>query len=180
MKDQPKGTGLILAEFDSPETLLRAARKVREEGYRKFDCHSPFPIHGMDRAMGLKRSGLGFIVGFFALVGLIGAVLLQWYASAVAYRLVISGKPFFSYQAYLPVTFAIAVLLAAAISVFGMMALNRLPRLNHPLFSSERFGRFSDNGFFLSVEGTDSKFDPEKTPSFLRTIGGRDVEVLEE
>jgi hypothetical protein len=178
MKDQPKSTGLILAEFDGPESLLRAARKVREEGYEQFDCHSPFPIHGMDRAMGLKRSGLGFIVGFSALVGLIGAVLLQWYASTVAYRLVISGKPFFSYQAYVPVTFALAVLLAAIFSVFGMMALNGLPRLNHPLFSSKRFEKVSDNGFFLSVEGTDGKFDMEKTPSFLRAIGATDVEVV--
>ncbi len=180
MRDPAKKPQMILAEFDGPEPLLAAARKVREEGYERFDCHSPFPIHGMDRAMGQKRSGLGFIVGFFALVGLIGAILLQWYASAVAYRLVISGKPFFSYQAYVPVTFALAVLLAAIFSVFGMMALNGLPRLNHPLFSSRRFEKVSDNGFFISVEGTDSKFDPEKTSSFLHAIGAGEIEVVEE
>lgn len=180
MTDRVKKSEIILAEFDGPDSLLRAARKVREEGYERFDCHSPFPIHGMDKAMGQKRSGLGFIVGFSALVGLIGAILLQWYASAVAYRLVISGKPFFSYQAYVPVTFALAVLLAAILSVFGMMALNRLPRLNHPLFSSERFGKVTDNGFFMSLEGTDRKFDMEKTPSFLRAIGAVEVEVVRE
>lgn len=180
MKKQRGISRIILAEFDGPDSLLRAARSVREEGYERFDCHSPFAIHGMDGAMGQKRSNLGFIVGFFALVGLIGAILLQWYASAVAYRLVISGKPFFSYQAYVPVTFAVAVLLAAILSVFGMMALNGLPRLNHPLFSSKRFEKVSDNGFFISVEEADARFDLEKTPSYMRAIGARNVEVIEE
>jgi hypothetical protein len=179
LKEQRRISRIILAEFSGPDSLLRAARKVREEGYEKFDCHSPFAIHGMDEAMGQKRSNLGFIVGFFALVGLIGAILLQWYASTVAYRLVISGKPFFSYQAYVPVTFALAVLLAAIFSVFGMMALNGLPRLNHPLFSSKRFEKVSDNGFFISVEEIDARFDAEKTPLFLRAIGASDVEVIE-
>lgn len=179
MKQEKRIAGVIIAEFDGPDSLLRAARMVKEEGYERFDCHSPFPIHGMDEAMGQKRSGLGFLVGFFALVGLIGAVLLQWYASSVAYPLVISGKPFFSYQAYLPVTFAVAVLLAATSSVIGMMALNRLPRLNHPLFSWERFKKVTDNGFFLSIESTDRKFDAELTRAFLSSIGGAYVEVVE-
>jgi hypothetical protein len=179
MKRDKAARRLIIAEYDGPGALLEAARSLRDAGYDKFDCHSPFPIHGMDKAMGLKRSGLGFLVGLFAVIGLSGAVLLQWWAGSVAYPLVISGKPFFSYQAYLPVTFALAVLLAAISSVIGMIALNKLPRFHHPVFASESFKKVTDNGFFISIESTDEKFDLEKTRSFLKSIGAENLEVVE-
>ncbi len=110
---------ILLAEFDTPASLMQAAEKTRDAGYKKFDCHSPFPIHGMDDAMGVKRSPLGYIVGIFAFIGLSGGILLQWWTSTVDYPLVISGKPFFSYQAYLPVTFAFAVLFSAIASFYA-------------------------------------------------------------
>lgn len=179
MRGDKAVTRVMIAEFNGPGALLEAARSLRDAGYDNFDCHSPFPIHGMDEAMGLKRSGLGFWVGLFAVIGLSGAVLLQWWAGSVAYPLVISGKPFFSYQAYLPVTFALAVLLAAISSVIGMMALNKLPRLNHPVFASESFKKVTDDGFFVSIESADEKFDLEKTQSFLRSIGAENLEVVE-
>lgn len=169
---------ILIAEFNSAAELFKAAEKLRDSGYKKFDCHSPFPIHGMDDAMGIKRSRLGFIAGAFALIGFSGAVLLQWWASAVEYPLVISGKPFFSYQAYLPVTFALAVLLGALASIVGMLALNKLPRWNHPLFKSELFEKVGDNGFFVTIESTDPKFAEQKASEFLKSIGAGTIDVV--
>jgi len=170
----------LLARFESATALLEAARAVRDAGYRRFDCHSPFPIHGMDAAMGLGRSPLGWIVGAAALAGTGAGLGLQWWTSSVAYPLVISGKPFFSFQAYVPITFGVGVLLSAFAAVIGMLALNGLPRLHHAVFYSERFGRFSDDGFFVSIESDDERFSPTETRAFLESIGGLDIEVLAE
>ena len=169
----------LLAKFDDPGSLQRAAVKVREAGYTKFDCHSPFPIHGMDAAMGLKRSPLGWIVGLAALVGTSSALALQWWTSSVDYPLVISGKPFFSFQAYVPVTFALGVLLAAFAALIAMLALNGLPRLHHAVFYSKQFEKVTDDAFFVSIEAEDPLFDEDKTRAFLESIGGKNVEVLQ-
>jgi len=168
----------VLARFGSAGELLKAAAKVRDAGYKKFDCHSPFPIHGMDEAMGLKRSPLGWICGLLALGGGTGLFALQWWSSTSAYPLVISGKPFFSFQAYVPVTFAGAVICAAFAATFGMLIINQLPRLHHPVFFSDKFTA-TDDGFFVSIEAKDSKFDKSGTAEFLESIGGREVEVLQ-
>jgi len=170
----------MLAEFAGPGSLLEAARQVRTAGYTKFDCHSPFPIHGMDAAMRLKRSPLGWIVGLAAVIGTSSALGLQWWTSTIDYPLVISGKPLFSFQAYVPVTFALGVLLSAVAALVGMLALNGLPRLHHSVFHSDRFAKFSDDSFFVSIEADDPLFDTEKTREFLQHIGGENVEVLRE
>jgi uncharacterized membrane protein (DUF2068 family) len=169
----------ILAEFESSGALLAAAKRVHEAGYEAFDCHSPFPIHGMDDAMGMKRSPLGWVVGLMAAAGVLGAIGLQWWTSSVDYKFVISGKPFFSFQAYVPITFGLGVLFSAFAAVFGMFHFNRLPRLNHPVFTSERFKKFSTDGFFVSIEASDAKFSPQETEAFLKTIGATHVELLE-
>jgi len=168
----------VLAQFEGPAALLIAAAKVRDAGYCKFDCHSPFPIHSMDAAMGLKRSPLGWIVGLAAIIGATTGLGLQWFASTVDYPLVISGKPFFSFQAYVPVTFGLGVLFSAIAAMLGMLALNGLPRPYHPVFYSERFGQASDDGFFISIEAIDAQFDQEKAEQFLSSIGGQHVEAL--
>ncbi|UCE65230.1 MAG: DUF3341 domain-containing protein [Candidatus Zixiibacteriota bacterium] len=168
----------IIARFENTADLLSAAEKTRDAGYNKFDCHSPFPIHGMDKAMGLKRSGLGWLVGISGIIGTSSALLLQWWTSTIDYPLVISGKPLFSFQAYVPVTFALGVLLSAFTALFGMLILNGLPRLSHPVFYSDKFARFSDDGFFLSIESDDANFDPRQTAKFLESIGGKDIELL--
>ncbi len=168
----------LLCEFKNPAELIKAAAKLREAGYKKFDCHSPFPIHGMDAAMGLKRSPLGWIIGLAALTGTSVALALQWWTSTIDYPLVISGKPVFSFQAYVPVTFALGVLLSAFAALIGMLILNGLPRFHHPVFYSDRFGKFSDDKFFISIENDDLQFDIEKTRLFLESIGGQNVEEL--
>ncbi len=170
----------VLARFETPGKLLRACEQVRDAGYTRWDAHTPFPVHGLDRAMGLKASVLPWIVLVLGLGGAAGAMLMQWWISAVAYPLVISGKPFFSWQAFVPVTFEIAVLLAALGAVFGMLGLNRLPMHHHPLFDSKEFARASDDGFFISVESWDPKFDAAQTRQLLESSGAAHIETIEQ
>ncbi len=167
-----------LARFANPAELIEAAKKVRDAGYEKFDCHSPFPIHGMDDAMGLKRSPLGYIVGGMTLTGATVGMTLQYWIAAIEYPLVISGKPFFSWQAFVIVTFALFVLFGAFGAVFGMLHLNRLPRLHHPVFYSDKFAKVTDDAFYVSIEAEDEKFDDKKIQEFLSSIGGTDVELV--
>jgi hypothetical protein len=168
----------MVAEFPDAGALLHAAARTAEAGYKKFDCHSPFPIHGMDEAMKLKRSPLGWMVGIMALSGAAAALALQGWTSVIDYPLIISGKPFFSYQAFVPVTFGLAVLAGALTSVLGMIALNRLPHFHHPVFYSDSFSRVTKDGFFISLDCTDPKFDLENTRSFLQAIGADRVELI--
>ncbi|MBD3402819.1 DUF3341 domain-containing protein [candidate division GN15 bacterium] len=178
-KVTPKLEYGMIARFEGPKELLHAAEKVRDEGYTKFDCHSPFPIHGMDDAMGLKQSKVGYISGVGAALGFALGLWLQWWTSAVDYPLVIAGKPFFSYQAFVPVTFGLTVLFGALGAVFGMFHVNRLPQYFHGVFHSDRFPKFSDDAFFVSIEKEDPKYDRSSTMSFLESIGGAEIEVLE-
>ena len=168
----------ILARFESPGALLQAAEKIKDAGYEKFDCHSPFVIHGMDQAMGLKRSPLGYIVAVGGFFGFSGGLLLQWWVASEAYALVISGKPFFSLPAFIIVAFELTILFSAFATFFGMLRLNGLPKLFNPLFNSDNFGKFSDDGFFVSVESADPKFDAKATKSFLDSIGSKQTEVV--
>lgn len=168
----------ILAEFESVAQLLDAAKKVRQAGYIHFDCFSPFPVHGMDEAMGLKRSPLGWMVGLMAIFGALLAIIFQWWTSTIDYRLIISGKPFFSYQAFVPVTFGVAVLLAALTAFFGMLFLNKLPQLHHPNFYSKNFEKVTDDRFFISIDAKDKMFDEMETFNFINQINGKNIELL--
>ncbi len=176
---QTQKTHGVLAEFSNPGSLMHAAEKVRDAGYKKWDVHSPFPIHGMDDAMGEKPSILGWIVAGAALTGVTIAILMQGWMSAVDYRLVIAGKPFFSYQAFFPITFALGVLFSALTAVFGMLGLI-IVKFYHPVFFSNRFKKVTDDGFFISILSQDPQFDAEKTSQFLASIGGSNVELLED
>lgn len=169
----------LLAEFDSAYGVYHAAEKVRDAGFQKWDTHTPFCVHGMDDAMGLGPSKLPWISLVMGLTGLAAAVALQTWVSTTEYPMVISGKPLNSLPAFVPLMFEITVLFAAIGTVFGMFFLNGLPMLHHPLFSSERFERVTDDKFFISIESTDSKFDSAKTADFLREIGAKHVEVIE-
>lgn len=170
----------VLAEFASPADLMHAAEKVRDSGYTKWDTHSPFPIHGMDKAMGLKDSKLGWIVLCTGTLGASGAHLLQWWSATYGYPMIISGKPLNSFPAFIPVTFEGGILLSAFGAIIGMLALNKLPRLYHALFTSKNFKRATDDAFFVSIESVDPKFGIDDTSSFLTSIGGKNVEVIKE
>ena len=167
MSENKRTTFGVLAEFSGADTLLKAAGQVHEAGYSKFDAHSPFAIHGMDKSMGLGRSPLGYMIGASGLTGMLGITLFIYWVSAVDYPLVISGKPLFSYQAFVAPIFAITILASAIMATLGMIALNRFPRWHHPLFASEQFKRVTDGGFFVSIEAMDPKFDQAETVEFL-------------
>lgn len=175
----PKIAGM-LAEFGDVDSVAAAARKVRDAGYQRWDVHSPFPIHGIDAAIGIKPTRLpiicfiGGVVGCLAGLGLVYSTNVQWYPY------IISGKPMFSLPANIPVIFETTVLLAAFGAVFGMLALNRLPWLSSPLTKCERFKRVTDDRFFIVVDAWDEKFDVETTGRLLRDAGALAVETVEE
>ena len=168
----------LLAEFDTPGALYHACESVRDAGYRRWDAHSPFPVHGLERAMGLGRSRLPWFILVTALAGAALGFALQAWVHSLAYPLVISGKPFFAWQAYVPVTFELAVLGGALGAVFGMLALNRLPMHHHPVFDSAAFERASDDLFFISIAVDDPRFDERATPVLLQQAGARRIEWL--
>jgi hypothetical protein len=170
----------LLAEFPNPGVLLHAAEAVREEGYHHFDTHSPFPIHGMDDAMGLGNSKVGYFAFLGGATGFAGAYLLQWWTGAVDYPLNISGKPFFAVEPSVPIMFELTVLFAAFGAVAGMLALNGLPRPYNPLFSSDRFEGASDDRFFLHIAASDEQFDSEETAAMLRRIGATHIELVQD
>jgi hypothetical protein len=169
----------LLAEFDTTGDLYRACEKVRDAGYTRWDAHTPFPVHGLDRAMGLRRSPMPFIVLGMALIGGTAGFGLQYWVHSVAYPLTISGKPHFTWPAFVPITFELAVLFGALGAVFGMFALNQLPMHWHPLFFSERFERATNDLFFISIESWDPQFDPVATRRFLEGLGARQVELVQ-
>ena len=164
--DERKLWGL-LAEFASPQDLVRAAARVRDAGYTKWDAHTPFPVHGLDGAMGIRTTRLPFFVLGAGMIGTATGLVMQYWMNAVDYRLIISGKPFNSLPADIPVTFELTVLLASLTAFIGMLVLNSLPRFNHPLFRNGAFRRATTDAFFLAIEATDPRFDREKTEQLL-------------
>lgn len=169
-----------LAEFTEPGELLDAAAKVRDAGFEHWDCHTPFPVHGLDDAMGVKGTKLPLLVLGGGLTGLALAALMQWWMNAVDYPFWISGKPFFGVPAAVPVMFELTVLFSALTTFFGMWGLNMLPQHHHPLFNSRRFKRATADRFFISIEARDRRFHREKTREFLESLGPDAVEAVED
>lgn len=167
----------LLAEFGTPGELIAAATKVRDAGYTKWDCYSPFPVHGIDPAMGIKRTILPLIVFVVGLGGLGGGLLLQWWANAYEWPWIVSGKPFFSLPANIPITFETTVLASVFAAFFGMWGLNRLPQHWHPFFKKDRFRRVTDDRFFLGIEAADKVFQRGKAQALLEESGAIAVET---
>lgn len=170
----------ITAEFPDPAALTHAVERCRDEGFTKWDVFSPFPVHGLDEAMGLKPSRLPWIMGGMAFTGFLTALLMQWWMSAVDYQIVTGGKPLFAWEQFTPVMFELSVLFSAFGAVVGMLALNGLPRWHHPLFGRGRFLRVSDDRFMVVIESRDPKFDREATRRFLEGLGGQHIEIVED
>ncbi|MEK9657899.1 MAG: DUF3341 domain-containing protein [bacterium] len=168
----------VVAEFDTATDLLQAAKKVREEGYVSFETYSPFPIHGMDDAMKLKPSIMGWITFLGGSIGLIGGFSFQSWAQAIAYPYIISGKPFFSYPAFVPVTFELMVLFSAFAAVFGMFILNGLPKYHHPVFESKLMEHVNSHSFVLVVEAVDAKFQLDEVKTFLQGLDPKEIDVI--
>ena len=170
----------LLAEYTNVDQVLKAARAVRRAGFTRWDVHSPFPIHGIDYAMGIKPTILPWLVLGMGITGLTTAILLQWYTNAFDYKYLISGKPIWSFPANVPVMFELTVLFSAYTAVFGMLLLNRLPRLYNPLFKHERFRRVTDDRFFVVLDASDPKFDEQASTRLLLDAGATAVERVED
>jgi len=165
----------LLAEFDTPTELVDAANTVREAGYTKTDAFSPFPIHDIDEALGIKRSILPIMVFFGAITGLLLGVSLQVFVHYIDYPLNVGGRPYLSWPSFVPPSYELTILLAGFTAVFGMLLLNGLPRPYHPVFNIERFGLASREKFFLLVEATDPKYDYDETKALLSSMNPQEV-----
>jgi len=170
----------LLAEFKTVDEVKRAAIALKRDGYRYFEVHSPFPIHGLEDALDMKPTILPWLVLGGGLTGMLGGLVLTIYTMSIDYPYLISGKPLNSLPAWIPVVFECTILFAALTAVFGMLLLNRLPMLYHPLLSSERFKRATNDRFFVSVLSRDRRFDRDKTSAFLEQQGAEAVEAIEQ
>ena len=169
----------VLAEFQKPEDLVAAGRTIHHHhGYKKLDALTPFPIHGIDDAIGVPRSILGYIVFGCGLFGLLNAIFMVWYTNGYDYPLVIGGKPVFAWEFSIPPMFELTVLFSAFGALIGMLALNGLPRFYHPVFASTGIERATDDRYLLVVEASDAKFDIEETPKLLSELGAVRTEVV--
>jgi len=163
------------AEFPSAAALLEAAKQIYAHGFKKWDVYSPFPIHGMDHAMGFKRSRVSLFSLIGGFTGLTTAFVLIYYTSALNYPLIVQGKPYFALEPSLPIFFELTILLTAFGTILGLLLLTLLPRLHHPVFNWDRFQRATDDGFFLVLEVTDPKFDPTASRQLLQGMGGAHI-----
>ncbi len=157
----------LLARFEDAESLLQACRATRQAGYVKIDAYAPYPLHGLSEALGLGRTAVPLVVLIGAILGATGGFGMLWYSSVIDYPLNIAGRPFNSWQAFIPITFEMAILGAALAAVVGMIALNGLPQPYHPVFNIQRFARASSDEFFLCIESDDPQYDLEKTRQFM-------------
>jgi mono/diheme cytochrome c family protein len=167
----------LLAEFETPDALVSAAEQVREEGYRRLDAFTPFPVHGLDEALAMRPTRLPWLALGAGVTGAVVALVGQWWTNAVDYPFLISGKPLFSLPANIPVIFEVIILLSAFTAFLGMLALNGLPRLYQPVFRVSRFVRATTDRFFLLVEAEDRRFSLEETRSLLESLGATSVEA---
>lgn len=165
----------LMAEFETPEALVEAARKTYDDGYRKIDAYTPLPVEGLAAAIGVRRTWVSQIVFTFAMLGALGGFSLCYWMSVIVYPLNVGGRPLNSWPAYIPITFECAILLGSLSAVIGMFALNGLPMPYHPVFNAPRFRLASRDRFFLCIEADDSKFHLEDTRAFLRQLDAKEV-----
>lgn len=170
----------IMAEFDTPTQLVEAARQVRDAGYTKTDAFSPFPLHEIDEALGIKRSILPFLVFGGGVTGLLAGIGLQWFVHVFEYPIIVGGRPYFSLPSFVPASYELTILLAASTAVFGMLLLNGLPQPYHPVFNVPRFALATREKFFLLIERKDPKFDYDETRNFVEGLNAQEVFDVEE
>jgi hypothetical protein len=178
----------LVAEYHDVGSLMHAAEKVRDAGFKKWDCHTPFPVHGLDAAMGIKPTILPFLTLGMGLTGLTTAIVMQWWVNATnidllnigmpGYQYLISGKPMFSFPANIPVIFEMTVMFAAYTTVIMLFVLSRLPRHYNPLFKSARFRRATSDRFFISIRAADPRFNVKTTQHLLESTHPKALETI--
>lgn len=169
----------VMAEFDNPSHLVTAARRTYEEGYRRINGYSPYPIEELWEAIGFHRTGLPIIVLIGGIIGGVGGFLMQYYLSVFDYPLNVGGKPFNSWPAFIPITFETTILCAALAAVFGMLALNKLPQPYHPVFNAPNFKLATRDHFFLVIEANDPRYDHDEVVEFLKSLEPKEVTDVE-
>jgi len=170
----------LLAEFNTATELVDAARAVRDAGYTRTDAFTPFPLHEIDEALGIKRSILPYLCFGGGIVGLVSGVALQYFVHVIDYPIIVGGRPHFSLPAMIPPTYELTILFTAFVAVFGMLFLNGLPSPYHPVFNVPRFALATREKFFLLIEADDEKFDYENTKSFMQGLNPQEVFDVEE
>jgi len=168
----------LLAEFENTAGILHAASLVRDAGYRRWDVFTPFPVHGMDAAMGLRSSRVGWFAFLGGLTGFTTGMLMIWWMNAYDYPIIVGGKPLFSPIFSFPVAYELTILLGSFGSLFGMLILNRLPKLYNPLFHSTRFHLATHDRFFVVIEATDPRFSETETRRLLESAGSKHIEEV--
>ena len=174
---QPYG---IVAEFETAADVLHAAEKVRDAGFRRWDVYTPFPIHGMDSAMGMKNSKVGWFSFIGGVSGYTLGMVMIWWMNAYDYPIIVGGKPMFSPFSAFPPSYELTILLGSFGALFGMLFLNRLPRLYHPLLKNRRFALATHDRFFVVIETSDPKYSETETRRLLEVLGSKHIEVVEE
>src|SRR5712664_3146264 len=165
----------VMAQFDSPSTLVAAARETYAAGYRQINGYSPFPIEELSDAIGFKRTILPLIVLAGGIIGGLGGFFMQYWMEVIDYPLNVGGKPYNSWPAFISITFESTVLLSAFAAVFGMLALNKLPQPYHPVFNAPNFALATRDSFFLVVEASDKKFEHDQVVSFMKGLDPKDL-----
>ena len=169
----------LVAEFDTVEEVMAAAHEVRKAGYTKTDAHTPFPVEGLDQALGMESTRLGWIVLAMGVLGLLVGFGMQWYSNTIFYPLNVGGRPLNSWPMFVVITFEVTVIFTAFTAGIYMIARNGLPRLYHPIFNTPNFENATRDKFFLAIEARDAKFRRAETASFLESLGARRVSEVE-
>jgi hypothetical protein len=168
----------VLAEFEKPDDLIAATRAARAAGYSRIDGHTPYPLGEVADELGFPRSEMGAVMFLGGLFGATSGLLMLSWTTAIDYPINVSGKPFWSWPNYVPITWELLVLTAAMTGLFGLLALCGLPQPYHPLFNVPQFARASQDRFFLSIESADPKYDPAATKAFLAGLNPLSVEEV--
>jgi hypothetical protein len=170
----------IMAEYTTPADAIHAAEKVRDAGFLKWDVFTPFPVHGMDKAMGLKNSMVGWFSFIGGVTGYTTGMLMIWFLNAFDYKIMIGGKPMFSPFSAFPPSYELTILFGAFGAIGGMLFLNRLPRLHHPLLKNKRFALATHDRYFVVIETADPKYNEVETRNLLEAAGSKRIELVEE
>jgi Protein of unknown function (DUF3341) len=175
MKFKPTRTYGLMAEFDTPERIVEAARHTYQAGYKKIDAYTPFPIEQLSEAIGFHRNGVPLVVLIGGLLGGLSGFSLQYWIHVINYPINVGGRPLNSWPAFIVVTFEMTILFAGIFAVFGMLALNGLPMPHHPVFNVPRFAFASKDRFFLMIFASDPQYDAVETRRFLEALGPRSI-----